>query len=381
MAESTDGQAISKSEIARSTWDSYLIENSLVYRELAELRRQGWQNRDGDTHFAHQRQRADNPTAQGKARFFAMMEQIGDEMDSASSILTLPDRPPFSRPRVLDLCFSPGGFVSSIMKRNPNALIYGVTLPVSLGGHEIMLPRWRENPRLHVKFCDLTMRAADMGVDASMIPEGHPDRANFDFSTRLFAADSWQDTEVDETFDLVICDGQVLRTHAPMRAAYRENREASRLTLAQLVIGIQRLRKVGNSGHRGRLVMLLHKVDALDTAWLLRTISTFAKIRLFKPRHKHALRSSFYLLATEVRADSDEAAQAINEWRKDWAIATLGTEHEWIYRQNEKLFNSEAVSKLTMEFGQELIRLGEPVWRTQTSALKKAPFIPAGQKR
>ncbi|KAI5922376.1 hypothetical protein F4810DRAFT_674695 [Camillea tinctor] len=376
MTTKTDGQTMPKSSIPRLIWDSYLTKNSPAYRELTDLRRQGWQNRDGDTHFAHQRQRADNPTAQGKVRFFTMMEQIGDEMDSFSSILTLPDGPPFSRLRVLDLCFSPGGFVSTIMKRNPDALVCGVTLPLSLGGHEVMLPSWKTNPRLRVKFCDLTMCAADMGVDASVIPEGHPDRANFDFSTRLFPADRWQNTEVDEAFDLVICDGQVLRTHAPMRAAYRENREASRLTLAQLVIGIQRLRKVRDNGHNGRLVMLLHKVDALDTAMLLRTISTFAKIRLFKPRQKHAIRSSFYLLATEVRTESDEAAQAINEWRKDWTVATFGTEDEWISRRNGKLYNSEAVSKLITEFGQEIIQLGEPVWRIQASALKKAPFIP-----
>ena len=64
------------------------------------------------------------------------------------------------------------------------------------------------NPRLTLKLLDITLLVADMGVTS--IPEEHPDVKNFlpqEFSSETF-------------FDLVICDGQVLRTHA--RAEYRE---------------------------------------------------------------------------------------------------------------------------------------------------------------
>ncbi|KAI1135733.1 hypothetical protein F5Y05DRAFT_393016 [Hypoxylon sp. FL0543] len=357
-------------ESQRLTWDNYLCQNSRVYQELAELKRQGWQNSEGDAHFAKQRQRSDNATAQSKAIFFQMMEQIGEEMNSVNSILTFPDNMSRGPPRVLDLCFAPGGFASTILKLDSRVVVRGTTLPPSLGGHEVLLPEWETHPRLRIKFCDLTMRAGEMGIEPAMIPEGHPDRANFDFSTRLFVEDAYGGEEADEPFDLVICDGQVLRTH--MRAEYRENREATRLTLSQLVIGLRRLQGAGDDG---RLVMLLHKPDALDTALLLWTLSTFAQLRLFKPQRKHALRSSFYVLATNVHANSSEAARAIASWKRSWAVATLGTDEEWKAHREENVFNSNIAQDLTKEFGRELIRMSEPVWAIQASALKRASFV------
>ncbi|KAI0133440.1 hypothetical protein F4776DRAFT_625801 [Hypoxylon sp. NC0597] len=364
--------AVSESQDPIPRWDRYLTENSKVYRELAELRRQGWQNSEGDTHFANQRQRADNATAEGKTRFFRMMEQIGEEMNSFNSILTLPNATSYKPLRVLDLCFAPGGFSSTVLRLNPGAIIRGTTLPPSLGGHEVQLPEWETHPRLRIKFCDITMRAGEMSVDPAVVPEEHPDRINFDFSTRLFVEDIYGKEEEDEPFDLVICDGQVLRTHASARAEYREHREASRLTLSQLVISMQRLQGAGNNG---RLVMLLHKPDALDTALLLRTLSTFAQLKLFKPRRKHALRSSFYVLATEVHANSHEAAYAISVWKKDWTVATFGTDEEWKAHRTEKVKKLDIVQNLMTDFGRELIRMAEPVWDIQASALKRAPFM------
>ncbi|OTA53666.1 hypothetical protein K449DRAFT_339517 [Hypoxylon sp. EC38] len=347
-------------------WNEYLTRSSKVYRELAELRRQGWQNSEGDTHFANQRHRADNATAEAKAHFFRMMEEIGEEMNSFSSILTLANPKSYKPSRVLDLCLAPGGFSSTVLRLNPGAIIRGTTLPPSLGGHEIQIPAWEKHPQLRIKFCDITMRAGEMSLESAMVREEHPDRINFDFSTSLFSG------EKDEPFDLVICDGQVLRTHASARAEYREHREASRLTLSQLVISLQRLQGAGDNG---RLVMLLHKPDALDTALLLRTLSMFAQLRLFKPRRKHALRSSFYVLATEVRANSDEAARAISGWKKDWTVATLGTDEEWKAHRAENVFKLDVVQKLATDFGRELIRIAEPVWEIQASALKSAPFV------
>ena len=44
-----------------------------------------------------------------------------------------------------------------------------------------------------------------------------------------------------QTFDLVICDGQVLRTHA--RAGYKEAREARKLIVTQLALGSEHVRQ------------------------------------------------------------------------------------------------------------------------------------------
>jgi hypothetical protein len=68
------------------------------------------------------------------------------------------------------------------------------------------------------------MLAADK--DVTNIPHVHAHRDEFHLERRL----------PSRTFDLVISDGQVLRTHE--RAEYREKRKAARLTLNQLVAGL-----------------------------------------------------------------------------------------------------------------------------------------------
>ncbi len=305
----------------------------------------------------------------GKLKFFQMMREIGEEMNKFSSILKFSDKLTDTPLRVLDLCFAPGGFSSTVMDLNQRAIVRGTTLPPSLGGHEVLFPQWETHPRLRIKFCDLTMRAGEMGIDPTTVPEEHPDRSNFDYSMRLFTKDAYGDDEADEPFNLIICDGQVLRTHAYARAEYRENCEAARLTLSQLIIGLQRLQGVGDNG---RMVILLHRPDALDTAFLLWSLSTFARIKLFKPRVKHAVRSSFYVLATKIRVNSDEAVRAIDGWKEDWTVATFGTEEEWEARRIKQFYSLDVVEDLINKFGQELVRLAEPIWRIQARKLKKA---------
>jgi hypothetical protein len=76
-----------------------------------------------------------------------------------------------------------------------------------------------------VDFLDVNMLAPDMGVES--VPPEHPEA--LDFLPRQLQS--------QKVFDLVICDGQVLRTHE--RAAHRETREATRLTLEQLARSLE----------------------------------------------------------------------------------------------------------------------------------------------
>ncbi len=58
------------------------------------------------------------------------------------------------------------------------------------------------HPRVQILFTDITMLATEHGVDMDNIPTEHPDAAKFK-PLRPYEG---------KQYDLVLCDGQVLRT-------------------------------------------------------------------------------------------------------------------------------------------------------------------------
>jgi hypothetical protein len=181
---------------------------------------------------------------------------------------------------------------------------------------------------------DMTMLAAEYGVDVGNIPSDHPDAAHF---KPFRPYDGKQ-------YDLVLCDGQVLRTQE--REGYREACEATRLTNAQLILGLQRIKPGGT------LIILLHKLETWHTVMLVRSFSTFVTIEVFKPAKTHAIKSSFYMIAKTVQPQSTEAQLALKGYRKLWHGATFGNDAELI--GNEIV---EDVAVVLDEFGPRLVEL------------------------
>jgi 23S rRNA U2552 (ribose-2'-O)-methylase RlmE/FtsJ len=279
--------------------------------------------------------------------FYKMMKEIGEEIHQSTHALAIP--PNSVSPAILDMCMAPGGFLAIAMEKNPGASALGMSLPASTGGHKMLLQKGRN---VKVEYLDITMLAADMG--ATDIPIEHPDASNM-LSRRFNPC---------ELFDIVLCDGQVLRTHD--RAAYREKREARRLTITQLAIGLEHV-KVG-----GCMIVLLHKVEAVDTVSLLYTFNKFSSVRLFKPKKHHAKRSSFYMIATNIQSQHGEAVLAVEQWKRQWIVATLGNDSEY---EEEFTTACSDMENILNEFGSVLVQLGREIWSTQASALRKASFI------
>jgi hypothetical protein len=94
-----------------------------------------------------------------------------------------------------------------------------------------------------------------------------------------------------EIFDLVFCDDQALQKHR--KPDYRERREARRLLTSQLVLALPRIKK------GGKLVASLHELDTWNTILLLHTLIKFLSLQWSKSKKKHAVRSSFYVIATK----------------------------------------------------------------------------------
>ncbi|KAF2019547.1 hypothetical protein BU24DRAFT_341125 [Aaosphaeria arxii CBS 175.79] len=323
------------------------------FRELDAIKKKGWENPKADNFFKERRSQADKANTSAQKVFYTMMQQIGDELNRQTGALQLPPAQS-RRPTVLDICMAAGGFTSAVMKCNSDARVSGITLPVKNGGHFIHIPGWQNDHRLRIRFLDITMLAKDMGVEAKDVPTDHPDAQNFIFDQPFSGQD----------YDLVFCDGQVLRTHE--RPDYREHGEIGRLRAAQLVLAMQRIRE------NGRLVMLLHRNDAVDVVSLLYTLSRFSSIRLFKPQKKHAMMSSFYVIAEGVHPRSQEALDAVEMWKKQWHAATFGSDDDV---QKAHSISVDYIEGVLADFGEELVKLSLPLWRTQYAALRKSEII------
>lgn len=276
---------------------------------------------------------------------YEMMQQIGRDMHLQTGAFSLPSSS-HNQLRVLDLCMAPGGFSATALKKNSDAVIRGISLPDACGGHQMLL---EEDIRSQCQFLDITMLATEFGV--SPIPQNHPEHSSF-ITNRPYHGDS---------FELVLCDGQLLRTHR--RPEHREKFEGLRLRTSQLILALQRI------ATGGTLVMLLHKADNWGTAQLHHQFNQFSAIQLFKPEKRHNHRNSFYLVAKNIQPHTQAAQAAVSGWKERWRQATFGgPEGTGAFVAYE---DTATVQEMIDDFGTKLIELARPIWKIQSDALVK----------
>ncbi|KAH6989821.1 hypothetical protein BKA56DRAFT_576399 [Ilyonectria sp. MPI-CAGE-AT-0026] len=320
----------------------YIVARSDVFSSLQEIRRLVSTAEKG-----RQSQPSTDET------FLHMTLRIGEEMHKATNTFRVLQSS--DRPAAQDMGMTPGGFSATILNQHPKTRVRAITLPHADDGHVVQL----QHANLKLDLKDINTLAGDLGLDS--IPESHPEAKSF--STEKILLDS-------EAFDVTICGGQVTRNQK--REEWRDNQESRRLELAQLIIAMEHLKL------NGTLILVLHKPEQFRIVQMLRDFSRFSDIKLFKSTSGHAKRSSFYLIAQRVRPNDPAALNAVDSWKKEWKVITLGNdvEHERLSRRNV-----EDVACMMENFGEKLIALGNPVWKRQLTALLEAPFIKGSTRR
>ncbi|KAL8992923.1 MAG: hypothetical protein Q9169_006729 [Polycauliona sp. 2 TL-2023] len=340
---------------------NYLRVNDATFKRLDELKEKGWNATEGDTHFRKQREVADNKDDEQEKGFHIVHLNIGDEMRLARVFEV--EGQEHGNINALNLCMAPGAYTAVMLKQYPDASVCGITLPAPSGGHKMIIPFGPYDPRVDVKFLDITMLVHEYSTTSLSDHADHPDTANFITDSPFYG----------QKFELVLCDGQALRTHE--RAKHREiMREARRLLAAQLIFGMTRIKQGGT------FVILLHKAEAWDTTCLLKKFTSFAKVTLFKPESAHRQRSTFYLVAKDVQPTSTEAQTFIDGWKQAWTEATFGGDEG--IRTDPAMPQDVEVDAMLHDFGPRLIQLAQRTWSIQAEALDHSHWLPgSGGKR
>ncbi|KAJ5210978.1 hypothetical protein N7491_010793 [Penicillium cf. griseofulvum] len=278
-----------------------------------------------------------------------MTKQVGKGMAFETSIFKL-DSPSSS---MLDLCMAPGGFTATAATELPRPLIDAVTLPVKIGGYEVMAKNICQN----IIYADITMYPTEMACQED-IPTAHPDSSIFELCQPFLY----------NRYDIAICGGAVGRDHP--RESYRSNCEAQRLMVSQLVFAMHRLKPGGS------IVLLLHRVESWETVCILHAFNQFSDIQLYKHPKAHAIKSSFYLVAKKVNLEHHAARESMKYWKNLWKYLTFKEFEEVPFARSDLYRSDDAfVETIRDSFGPQFLRLAEPIWKVQAEALRNAPFM------
>ncbi|KAL8902992.1 MAG: hypothetical protein Q9207_004232 [Kuettlingeria erythrocarpa] len=328
---------------------NWLKDRDDTFRELDDLREQGWNSPEADIFFETQRDQAGRQTE--RVVYDHQFMQIGKELRMMGAFDVLDSKS--SELSSLNLCMAPGGYTAAILQKYPLGSVSGITLPTEFGGHQMMIPYGSADSRVQVEFMDITMLSREFSDHAIRIPATHPRAANF-ISQSPFAG---------KLFDLVVCDGNLVPSFE--RTGKKASLEPIRLLTAQLVFGMNRIK----SG--GTFVILLHKADAFDTMQLIKDFCSISEsVKLFKPMTAHRKKTSFYMVANGVHSSDSKTQACIAKWRECWTRATFGGADR-TGLQPAIPTNAE-VDALLDEFGSGLIAMAHDVWKVQAQALKKA---------
>lgn len=293
-----------------------------------------------------------NADEEGHIHLFDMMFRIGREMDASTDAFDLPG----STPTVLDFCLAPGGFTRYALDKFPSAKVDALSLPEYRGGYKVRIAYGDLDPRVSVVFTDLTKFAEELGC-----PEIFKDPIH-----DINLAEIWP-YQIDR-YDLVICDGQ-LPPQSPDRVE-NDHYAPIRLSYSQLFLGLKRVRTGGT------MIILLHRSSRISTFRLIRMFHQFSRVNIFKPAKSHAIKSSFYLVARDIQAQSEACLEAMDLFKAIWERASVRDDSMASTILYKELAHVEkSLQPELEEFGPRYVELVRPIWKIQADALENASFV------
>lgn len=250
----------------------------------------------------------------------------------------------------------PGGFSQYILQKNRRAQGQGFSLPPEKGGHRLSIT---ERTRWKITYQDIT---------------------RYDFYTPFLSgplpSESLVTTDDGDAYDLqplpelppqdlVIADGQFLRSIIVAEGTTVGHEPYARLTYSQLVFALTFLRPGGT------LVFKLTHCDRYSTIRIILNLQSVADtLTCFKPKSCWSDRASFYVVAKGVRTDSPSCGALVREWATslrglmtDIVVPEDGLEKEDRDRLTEEMIGRGEIVPLVPMFKQ--------VWRTQADRLEQ----------
>ncbi|KAF8442745.1 hypothetical protein BGX38DRAFT_1095898, partial [Terfezia claveryi] len=340
-----------------------------------------WQSEEADKHFEKQRENADG-SAQNvgtQVGFLKLMLAIAKDIQDSTGVFTSvrPKNPRsvLQKPvRCLDTCTAPGAFAQFFLRQNPRATVDGLSLPVESGGYAMLLesankilgarPRPQDKDTVNITWTDITLHPLFL-PQGKNYPEEFPDKPAFDNNPPLPPHLQFPPSKPsDRVYDIVISGSGHLRrcVHAQLRPW-----EAGRSLVSKLILGLSFVKPGGS------MLIVLHNLEVWNTFATVYNFSRIANIALYKPEWSHAIRSSFYLIATNVQPELDVCKVWVEELKQAWYTMTFGGEEGL----GSLVEVGEGLNLDTMldEWGDEFAVLGQNVWKRQLDALKRKGWV------
>lgn len=242
----------------------------------------------------------------------------------------------------------PGGFSQYILEKNRRAQGHGFSLPPDKGGHRLCITG-AELTRWQIIYRDIT---------------------RYDFYPPLLSGPSSDGDAPDlqplpelPLQDLVVADGQFLRSIVVAEGTIVGHEPYVCLTYSQLVFALTYLRPGGT------LVFKLTHCDRYSTIrTILKLKSISDTLTCFKPKSCWSDRASFYVVAKGVRTDSPSCGALVREWVTALRGLMIGIAMPEDDLEKENKLSEEMIGRGEIV---PLVPMFKQVWRTQADRLEQ----------